>query len=184
MSQSLEHDSDEQSSSQNMEYHSELESKSEEKQIILIDDSGEYTFLNIRFPLPYEFPKAYLVLNEVVSNLDDALPKPYIYTHDSIEDPSSALGYIIRHFNIDRVSHSIQNFPQYKSNQVYYLTYIDTSQYTSLQCLIDVTAHNVWVQNEKKHQYALVQKWLELQIRYARYKPSNDLSPYILHCIL
>ena len=97
MSQSLEHDSDEQSSSQNTEYHSELEFKSEEKQIILIDDSEEYTFLNIQFPLPYEFPKVYLVLNEVVSNLDDALPKPYIHTHDSIKDPSSALGYIIRH---------------------------------------------------------------------------------------
>ena len=106
-----------------MEYHSELE----EKQIIHVDDSGGYTFLNIWFPLPYEFPKVYLVLNKVMSNIDDALPKPYVCTHDSIKDPYSALGYIIHHFNIGRVSHSIRNFPQYVFDQVYYSTYIDTS---------------------------------------------------------
>ena len=99
MSQPLEHSSDEQPSSQNMEYHSKLEPESEEKQIILIDDSEEYMFLNIQFPLPYKFPKVYLVLNEVMSNLDDALPKPYVHSHDSIKDPDSALGYIIHHFN-------------------------------------------------------------------------------------
>ena len=180
MSQASEHDSNEQSSSQNMEYHSE----SEEKQIIPVNDSEGYTFLNIQFPLPYKFPKMYLVLNKVMSNIDDALPKPYVRTQDGIKDPDHALGYIIHHFNIDRVSHSIQNFPQYDFDQVYYSTYIDTSRYLSLQFLIDVTAHNLRVQNEKKHQYALVQKWLELQKRYARYRQSDDLSPYILQCIL
>ena len=167
-----------------MQYHSELEAKLEAEQIILIDDSEEYTFLNIQFPLPYEFPKACLVLNEVMSNLDDALLKPYVCSHDSIKDPDSALGYIIHHFNINRVSHSICNFPQYNFDQVYYSTYIDTSRYLSLQSLIDVTAHNLRVQNEKKCQYALGQKQLERQTQYARYRPSDDLSPYILQCIL
>ena len=82
------------------------------------------------------------------------------------------------HFNINRVSHSIWEFPKLKFDQVYYLTYIDTSQYTFLQCLIDVTAHNLRVQN------ALVQKQLELEIRYTRYQTPDDLSPYILQCLL
>ena len=157
MSVSSELCSNEQSSSQDMEYHSERESKLEEKQISLIDDSEEYMFLNIRFPLPYEFPKVYLVLNEVISNLDDALPNPYVCTHDSIKDPDNALGYILHHFNISRISHSIQNFPNLKFDQVHHLTYIDTFWYLSLQCLINITAHNLQVQNEKIQQYALVQ---------------------------
>ena len=104
MSQPLEHSSNEQSSSQDMKYHSQSESESEEKQVIYINDSDEYMFLNIWFPLPYQFPQPYMTLNEVMSNLDDALLKPYEWTHDCIKDPKSALAYIITHFNIDRVS--------------------------------------------------------------------------------
>ena len=84
-------------------------------------------FLNTQFPLPRQFLKPYLKLNEVMSNLDDALPKPYLWTHDIAKDPQQALGYIICHFNIDRVSHSIQEFPKLEFKQVYYSTYIDTS---------------------------------------------------------
>ena len=118
-----------------MEYHSELESESEEKQIIPIWDDEEFTFLNIQFPLPYKFPNSYLVLNKVMSNIDAAPLRPYVQTYDSIKDPQSALGYIIRHFNIDRVSHIIWEYPKLKSKQVYYLTYIDTSQFTSSSML-------------------------------------------------
>ena len=110
-----------------MEYHSKSEPELEEKQIILIDESEEYTFLNIQFPLPYQFPKPYLMLNEVISNLDDALPKLYVWTHNIAKDPQNSLCYIIHHFNIDRVSHSIQEFPQLEFDQVYYSTYIDIS---------------------------------------------------------
>ena len=107
MSQSLEHRSDETSSQADMEYRSELEPESEEKQVILINKSEEYMFFNIQFPLPYQFPKPYLMLNEVITNLDDALPKPYVWTCNIAEDPQNTLGYIICHFNINRVSHSI-----------------------------------------------------------------------------
>ena len=43
-----------------------------------------------------------------------------------------ALGYIIHHFNIDKVSQNIRTFPGYCYDQVYYSTYIDTTQYNSL----------------------------------------------------
>ena len=85
-----------------------------------------------------------------MSNPDDALPKPYVCSHDSIKDPESALGYIIHHFNIDRISHSIQEFPNLKFEQLYYSTYIDTSQYLSPQRLIDIMGHNLRIQNQIK----------------------------------
>ena len=110
-----------------MEYHSESGSESEKKCKILINSNEEFTFLNIRFPLPHKFPKLYIKLNEVISNLDDALPKPYEWTHDIAEDPENTLAYIITHFNIGRVSRSINSFPKYEYDQVYYSTYIDTS---------------------------------------------------------
>ena len=180
MSQPLEHSSNGASSQTDTEYYSKLESKLKEKQIILINDWEEYMFLNIWFPLPYQFPKPYIMLSKVISNLDDVLPKPYEWTHDCIKDPKSTLSYIITNFNIDRVSWKIWDFPKLKFEQVYYSTYIDTSQYLSLQCLINITADNLQVQNNN----ALVQKWLEIQIWYARYQISDDLSPYLSQCIL
>ena len=184
MSQPSEHSSDGSSSQTDTEYHSKLESESEERQIIPINDKEGFTFLNIQFPLPYQFPKPYIMLNEVMSNLDDVLPKPYEWTHDSVKDPKSALTYIITNFSINHVSRSIREFPKLEYKQVYYSTYIDTSQYSSLQCLINVTAHNLRVQNDLQKQNALVQERLEILQRYTRYHSSDDLSPYLLQCIL
>ena len=178
MSQSSEHSSNETSSQEDMECHSESESELEEKQIIPIDYSAGFMFLDIWFPLLLQFPKLYLRLQEVISNIDDVLLKPYEWTHDCVKDPKSALAYIITHFNIEKVSNSLRAFPKLNYNQVYYSTYIDTSQYTTLQCYIDISAHNLRIHN------ALVQKRLELQIRYARYQMSEDLNPYLLQCIL
>ena len=162
-----------------MEYHSKSESESEEKQIIPIDDTAGIMFLEIWFPLPLEFPKPYFKLQEVISNLDDALLKPYEWTHDCIKDPESALAYIITHFNIETVSKSIQAYPPLNFNQVYYSTYINTSRFLPLQQYITASSHNLRVQIQN----ALVQKWSELQIKYARYQPSDDLSPYLIQCI-
>ena len=103
MSPSSEHSSDKTSSETDTEYHSELESELEEKQIISIDYFKGFTFLDIWFLLPFEFPKPYLKLQEVMSNLDDTLPRPYVWTHDCVKDPESALAYIIIHFNIKKV---------------------------------------------------------------------------------
>ena len=122
MSQPLEHSSKGESSQTSMEYHFESESKSEEKQIIPIDDTEGITFLDIQFPLPFKFPKLYLKLQDIITNLDDALLKPYEQTHDYVKDPESALAYIITHFNIKTVSKSIQAFPPLNFNQVYYST--------------------------------------------------------------
>ena len=49
------------------------------------------------------------------------------------KDPEQTLGYIIHHFNINKISWSLRTFPNYMYDQVYYSTYIDTTQYTSLQ---------------------------------------------------
>ena len=77
MSQPLEHSSDGSSSQSDMEYHSKSESESEERQLIPIDDTVGFTFLDIQLPSPYNFPKLYIRLQEVITNLDDALLKPY-----------------------------------------------------------------------------------------------------------
>ena len=127
MLSSSEHNSEEESSQADTEYHSEIESKSEKKQIIPVSKDEEFMFLNIQFPLSYQFPKPYITLNEVMSNLDDVLLKPYEWTYNIAEDPEQALTYIITHFNIDRISQSIQDFPKLRYNQVYYSTYVDTS---------------------------------------------------------
>ena len=136
MSHILEHDSDDDQSSQDTEYHSESGSELKKKQIIFVIPDEEFTFLNIWFPLPYNFPKLYLILKEVMSNIDDALLKPYVWEHSITEIPDNALGYIITHFNVQRVSHSIREFPRLELEQVYHSTYIDTSQYIKLQHLI------------------------------------------------
>ena len=61
-------------------------------------------------------------------------------------------------------------------DQVYYLTYIDTTWYRSLQHYYEVTG--------KQLQDALVQEQLELQIKYAKYLVFDDLPPYLLDCFL
>ena len=107
MSQPSEHSSDGSSSQEAVEYHSEQESESEEEQVIIIDYSKGHMFLDIQFPLPAQFTKPYLMLQEVTSNLDDALLKPYEWTHDSVKDPKSTLAYIITNFNIGKIPQSI-----------------------------------------------------------------------------
>ena len=87
-----------------MEYHSGSEPESERKHIILVGKDKEFTFLNVQFPLPQNFPNPYIQLNEVMTNLDHVLPKPYDWIQYITKDLEQVLGYIIHHFNIDRVS--------------------------------------------------------------------------------
>ena len=72
--------------------------------------------------MPYTFPKPYLTLREVLDNTLD-----HTWNKNIAEDPDEALRYIINHFNIDIVSQLIRKFPEFSFEQVYYLTYIDTS---------------------------------------------------------
>ena len=176
MSQSLEYTSDDESSQEGSEYHSGQELGLERKQIILVNRDEEFTFLNIQFPMPLEFPKLYIQLNELMSTIDHVVPKMDDGIQNIARDPQCALGYIIHHFNIDEVSKSLCTFPNYTYDQVYYSTYIDTTQFPSLLRYYKIT--------RKQLQDALVQERLELQIKYAKYLVFDDLPPYLLDCFL
>ena len=161
-----------------MEYLSKSGSKLEKKEIIVINPDDKFTYLHIQCPLPCNFPKPYIILHKVVSNLDHALLKLYIHNNNIVEDPDKALHYIMHHFTIKRVSQSIWDFPRLELEQVYYSTYIDTSQYTKLQHLITLMGRNLQIQN------ALAQEQLDLQRKYARDYSSDNILPYLWQCLL
>ena len=124
MSRILEHDSEDNESSQDTEYHSELGIESETGDYTLSNTDQRDSILNVRFPMPLTFPKLYLTLNGVLMFDNTSL---HVWNQNITEDPDKALRYIINHFNIDIVSQLIHRFPEYSFEQVYYLTYIDTS---------------------------------------------------------
>ena len=132
MSHSLETSSKDESSQGSLEYHSGQEPELERQQIILINHNEELMFLNIQFPMPLDFPNPYIQLNELMSSIDHVVPKSYDQIQSIARDPQRALGYIIHHFNIDRVSQSVHTFPNYMYNQVYYSTYIDEFMHISM----------------------------------------------------
>ena len=103
MSNTLEYDSDNESSPGSLEYHSRQELESDRTQIILVNRDEEFTFLNIRFPMPHPYPHPYIQLNELMTTVELA-PETYDQITDIPGDPNKALGYILHHFNIDRVS--------------------------------------------------------------------------------
>ena len=104
--ESTEYESDDESSQGSSEYHSGQELELERKQIILINCDEEFTFLNIWFPMPQSYPHLYIQLNELMSTVDLVLKSCNQIT-DIPGDPNRALGYIIHHFNIDKVSQNI-----------------------------------------------------------------------------
>ena len=110
-----------------------------------------------------------------MSHVDTIVLKSYDGIPSIARHPQRALGYIIHHFNIDKVSQSICSFPNYAYDQVYYSIYVDTSWYTTLQCYYKVT----WKQLDN----ALVQEQLELHIKYGKYITS-DMPIYLLDCLL
>ena len=148
-----------------MEYHSKSGTESEIGQFTLSNTEQRNSFLHVQFPMPYTFPKPYLTLNEVELMLDDTLP--HVQNKNIAKDPDEALSYIINHFNINTVSQSIRKFPEITFKQVYYSTYIDTSRYTGLQRLIDLTAKNL------RNRNALAQQWLQYT------KNTSDI-----HCLM
>ena len=125
--------------------------------------------------MPYTFPKPYLTLNEVLK-FDDT--SDHVWNNIIAEDPDEALRYIINHFNIDEVAKLLHSFPDYSFKQIYYSTYIETCQFTHLQHLIDLSGKNLQYKN------ALAQQQLAIQTSYSQYILSDDLSPYLLQCLL
>ena len=103
MSHILEHNSKDNESSQDTEYHSESGTESETGDFTLSNMDQRDSILNVWFPMPLTFPKPYLTLNEVLDNTLD-----HVQNKNITEDPDEALRYIINHFNIDIVSQSIR----------------------------------------------------------------------------
>ena len=132
-SESTEFRSSDESSQGSLEYHSGQEPELERQQIIPINRNEEFTFLNIWFPMPLIFLYPYIQLNELMSHMDTMVPKLYDRIQSIAGDPQHALGYIIHHFNINKVSKGLYKFPHYALDQVYYSTYVDTTRYLTLQ---------------------------------------------------
>ena len=172
---SSEYDSNDESSQGSSEYHSRQELESERKQIILINQDEEFTFLNIWFPMPQSYPHPYIQLNELMSTVD-FVPKSYDRITDIPGDPNHALGYIIHHFNIDRISQNIRAYTPYHLDQVYYSTYVDPSGYKALQ--------NYYTVTRKQLDDALAKEQLELQKKYGRYLTTDNLPIILLDCFL
>ena len=124
MSNTSEYDSEnETSQSGNSEYHSGEEPE-DRTQIILVNCEEEFMFLNIRFPMPSPYPHLYIQLKELMTTVTTT-PESYDQITDISGNPHRALGYILYHFNINRVSRSIRAACPYHLDQVYYSTYVE-----------------------------------------------------------
>ena len=175
MSNTSEYNSDSESSPGSSEYHSRQEPESDRMQIILVNCNEEFMFLNIRFPMPSSYPHPYIQLKELMTTVE-ITPESYDRITDIPRDPNWALGYILHHSNIDRVSRSIQAYCPYNLDQVYYSTYVEPSRYCSLLNYYNLT--------QKLLQDALDQERLELQRKYGQYLTTNDIPITLLDCFL
>ena len=175
MSNTSKYDSDDEPSPSSLEYHSGQEPESDRMQIILVNRQEEFTFLHIQFPMSQSYPHLYIQLSKLMTTVEIA-PQSYDRITDIARSPNRALGYILYHYNIARVSQSIRAFPPYHLDQVYYSTYVDSSRYNSLQHYYNHT----W----KQLQDALDQERLEHQKKYGRYLTTNDIPIVLLDCFL
>ena len=171
MSNTSEYDSENESSQSSMEYHSGQESEPDRTQIILVNREEEFTFLNIWFPMPLPYPKPYIQLKELMTTVETP-PESYNISGN----PHRALGYILYHFNIDRVSRSIRAYHPHYLDQVYYSTFIEPSRYKSLLNYYNLT--------RKQLEDALANERLEIQQNYGRYLVPDDLPITLMDCIL
>ena len=113
MSNTLEYDSEgESSQSRSSEYLSREEPENDRTQIILVNREEEFTFLNIQFPMPTPYPHLYIQLKELMTTVTTT-PESYEWITNISGNPHRALGYILYHFNIDRVSRSIRAYRPY-----------------------------------------------------------------------
>ena len=175
MSNTSEYKSKEESSQSNSEYHSGQESEPDRTQIILVNREEEFTFLNIWFPLPLPYPHPYIQLKELMTTVTTAL-ESYDRITDISGNPNRALGYILYHFNISRVSRSIWAYHPHNLDQVYYSTFVEPSQYKSLLNYYDLT--------RKQLKDALAKEQLEIQQNYGWYLVPDNLPITLMDCIL
>ena len=175
MSNTSEYESEGESSQGSLEYHSGQESEPDRMQIILVNCEEEFTFLNIQFPMPLPYPKLYIQLKELMTTVTTTL-ESYDRITDISGNPHRALGYILYHFNINRVSRSIRAYRPYHLDQVYYSTYVEPTRYKSLLNYYNLT--------RKQLEDALATEWLEIQLKYGRYLVSDELPITLMDCIL
>ena len=175
MSNTSEYNSEDESSPASLEYHSGLEPELDRMQIILVNRNEEFTFLNIWFPMPSPYPHLYIQLSDLMTTVKTASAL-YDQITDIPGDPNRALGYILHHFNIDRVSCSIRAYRPYHLDQVYYSTYVEPSRYRSLLNYYNLT--------QKQLQDALDKERLELQRKYSQYLTTNNIPIILLDCFL
>ena len=175
MSNTSEYESENESSQGSLEYHSGQESEPDRMQIILVDHEEEFTFLNIRFPMPSPYPHPYIQLKELMTTVTTT-PESYDQITNISGNPHWALGYILYHFNIDRVSRSIRAYRPYHLDQVYYSTFVEPSQYKSLLNYYDLT--------QQQLEDALAKERLEIQLQYGQYLVPDELPITLMDCIL
>ena len=166
---------DETSQSGSSEYHSREEPDNDRTQIILVNHEEEFTFLNIRFPMPSPYPHPYIQLKELMTTVTTT-PDEYDRITDIAGNPHRALGYILYHFNINRISRSIRAARPYQLDQVYYSTYVEPQYFLHLQHFYKTTREQL--------DNALEQEWLELQTKYGRYIITNEIPITLLDCFL
>ena len=175
MSNTSEYNSDDESSQGDSEYHSREESEPDRTQIILVNHEEEFTFLNIQFPMPWPYPKPYIQLKELMTTVDTP-SESYDRITNIAGNPHRALGYILYHFNIDRISRSIRAYHPYHLDQVYYSTFVEPSRYKSLLNYYDLT--------RKQLEDALAKERLEIQKLYGQYLVPDELPITLMDCIL
>ena len=168
-------DSTDDTSSEQTEYHSGEESEPDRTQIILVNREEEFTFLNIRFPMPWSYPKPYIQLKELMTTVETP-SESYERITDIAGNPHRALGYILYHFNIDRISRSIRAYRPYHLDQVYYSTFIEPSRYLTLLNYYNLT--------RKQLEDALAKERLEIQKIYGRYLVPDEIPITLMDCIL
>ena len=106
----------------------------------------------------------------------ETTPESYNRITDISGNPHRALGYILYHFNIDRVSRSIRAYHPHYLDQVYYSTFVEPFRYKSLLNYYDIT--------RKQLQDALAKERLEIQKLYGRYLVPDELPITLMDCIL
>ena len=121
------------------------------------------------------YPHPYIQWKELMTTVTTT-PESYDRITDISGNPHRALGYILYHFNIDRVSRSIRAYHPYHLDQVYYSTFVEPSRYKSLLNYYDLT--------RKQLEDALAKERLEIQQNYGRYLVPDDLSITLMDCIL
>ena len=124
-------------------------------------------------PLPY--PKPYIQLKELMTTVKTP-SELYDRVTDISGNPHRALGYILYHFNIERISRSIRAYRPYCLDQVYYSTYVEPSRYKSLLNYYNIT--------RKQLEDALAKEWLEIQKLYGRYLVPDKIPITLMDCIL